>query len=571
MPRAFLKKLFGLIGGRRTPEDQPAKAAPDAAGKAPAKPPEKAPAKTRATPRPHRAGQDAGAQPTEEARPARPHRAGQDSSAPRTEDGRPHRAGRDERQPGRPRNAPRGPSRDRRESPADTPAPSADTPPPDSAERPPRSRGRGRSRRDGEGSPGEAAEPNRRAELALPDMSGWDLPPVPEHDDDVVCFRDLGLHPRIMRALIADLHFSVCTPIQGLALPFSLADADLAGQAQTGTGKTAAYLITILQRFLNDHTPRQANQPFALVLAPTRELADQVEKDAHAIGAYCGIHTLAVYGGVDYDRQRDHIATGLDIVAATPGRLIDYLRQDAIDLSRVQVLVIDEADRMLDMGFIPDVRRIIARVPSPGQRQTLLFSATLSKDILRLAQGWMRPDPVTVEVDAENIVADGIEERVYVVSSHEKLAVLLWILRHEEASRVLIFRNRRRDVEDLYADLVRYGVRAEMLSGDVSQNRRMKVLEQFRRGEIPVVVATDVAGRGIHIENVTHVINYDFPFEAEDYVHRIGRTGRAGKTGQAISFAGEDCAFVIPDIEAYIERPLPCVQPTDEMLVMPPP
>jgi ATP-dependent RNA helicase RhlB len=402
-------------------------------------------------------------------------------------------------------------------------------------------------------------------------MGAWAPPPPVRRDDEEICFQDLDLNPRILRALLDDLKFKVCTPIQGLALPFTLKDADLAGQAQTGTGKTAAYIITILQRFLADTTPRNANQPMALVLAPTRELADQVEKDARGLGAYCGFRTLAIFGGVSYDHQRDHMATGLDLVAATPGRLIDYLRQDEIDLSRVSVLVIDEADRMLDMGFIPDVRRIVARVPAVNHRQTLLFSATLSPDILRLAQGWMRPDPVTVEVDPDNIVADGIEERVYAVSSQDKLPLLLWILSHEEAPRVLIFRNRRRDVEELYADLRRYGVPCEMLSGDVPQNRRMKVLEQFRRGEIPVVVATDVAGRGIHIESVSHVINYDFPFEAPDYVHRIGRTGRAGKKGQAVSFAGEDCAFVVPEIEAYIERSLPVIHPTDEMLVMPPP
>jgi ATP-dependent RNA helicase RhlB len=356
-----------------------------------------------------------------------------------------------------------------------------------------------------------------------------------------------------------------------MALPFTLDDADLAGQAQTGTGKTAAYLITILQRFLQDTAPRQANQPFALVLAPTRELADQVEKDACAIGAYCGFHTLAVFGGVDYDRQRQHIASGLDLVAATPGRLIDFLRQDAIDLSRVQVLVIDEADRMLDMGFIPDVRRIVARVPAANRRQTLLFSATLSPDILRLATGWMRPDPVTVEIDPENIVPEGIEEIIYAVSSQEKLALLLHILKRDSAPRVLIFRNRRRDVEELYDDLLRYGVQCEMLSGDVPQRKRMKILEMFRRGTIPVVVATDVAGRGIHIENVSHVVNYDFPFEAQDYVHRIGRTGRAGKHGKAVSFAGEDCAFVIPEIEVLIERSLSVIHPDDAMLVLPPP
>ena len=400
-------------------------------------------------------------------------------------------------------------------------------------------------------------------------MGNWTPPPPPETGDEEVAFQDLDIHPRILRALLDDLKFTLCTPIQALSLPFTLDDADLAGQAQTGTGKTAAFLITIFQRLLTNPQPRAHNQPFALILAPTRELADQIEKDARAIGAYCGVHTLAIFGGVRYERQREHIQNGLDLVVATPGRLIDYMRQDVIDLSRVRILVIDEADRMLDMGFIPDVRRIIAQTPETAKRQTLLFSATLSPDILRLAERWMRPNPVTVGIEAENIVAEGIEEIVFAVSSQEKLALLLWLLENESVTRMLVFRNRRRDVEELHDELQRYGVESEMLSGDVPQKKRLAIMEKFRKGDVTLVVATDVAGRGIHIEGISHVVNYDFPFEADDYVHRIGRTGRAGKTGKAISFAGEDCAFVIPEIEAFIEHELPVSHPTDDMVNLP--
>ncbi|MBT7165817.1 MAG: DEAD/DEAH box helicase [Victivallales bacterium] len=407
-------------------------------------------------------------------------------------------------------------------------------------------------------------------QLEFPPFEDWEAPAAPAREEGDVFFQDMAIHPRILKALLVDMGFTKCTPIQGMALPDTLAGKDVAGRAQTGTGKTAAFLIAIFNRLLAENPERAPHQPFALCIAPTRELAIQIEHDAAEIGKYCGLSTLAVYGGMNYDRQRDRIAAGVDLVAATPGRLLDYVQQRAIDLSKVKVMVIDEADRMLDMGFIPDVRRIIARLCAPANRQTLLFSATLDRGIMDLAQAWMRPNPVIMETDPEHMVAESIEEIVYAVSSREKLAVLLHLIKNETWSRILIFRNQRRDVERLYHNLHRYGVHCEMLSGDVPQKKRLRVLEAFRKGDIPVVVATDVAGRGIHVDDISHVVNYDFPFEAEDYVHRIGRTGRAGNAGKAVSFAGSDCAFVIPEIEEYIGRPLPTRVPEAEMVEMPP-
>ena len=406
-------------------------------------------------------------------------------------------------------------------------------------------------------------------------MAGWAVPDrVAAPDgaaDGSAWFQDFGLDKRILRAVLEDLEFSRCTPVQAKALPPALAGQDVAGRAQTGTGKTAAFLIAILQRFLTESgSDRKAHEPLALILAPTRELAVQIDRDATGLSAYCDCRNMAVYGGMNYDQQRTQLGAGVDIVAATPGRLIDYMRQGVLSLAKTPILVIDEADRMLDMGFIPDVRRIVARLPSPTQRQTMLFSATLSPEILRLTRRWMR-EPFMVEVDPENLVAKGVEEIVYAVSSREKLALLLWLLAHEPASRVLVFRNRRRDCENLYEHLRRYDVDCALLSGDVPQKRRLRVLDKFRAGELRVIVATDVAGRGIHVDNISHVVNFDLPYEAENYVHRIGRTGRAGETGRAVSFACEQRSFVIPDIESLIERELTVQHPDPEMLVLPPP
>ena len=402
-------------------------------------------------------------------------------------------------------------------------------------------------------------------------MDGWEIPEGVREAPSDVLFQDFPLDKRILCAVLKDLQFTKCSPIQALALPHALKGEDLAGKAQTGTGKTAAFLITVLQRYLAEGERKRAPyQPLALALAPTRELALQIAKDAAALSAYCGcFHTVAVYGGMDYDKQRSLLVKDVDLVVATPGRLIDYMRQGAVDFSELSVLIIDEADRMLDMGFIPDVKRIVVQLPKPEKRQTMLFSATLSHDIMMLASRWMRPDPAVLEVEPEHIIATGIEETIYAVTSAEKMRVLLWILNQEDCRRVLIFRNRRRDVEELHSALMRCGVSSEMLSGDVDQKKRLRILEDFRSGKTKVIVATDVAGRGIHVDDITHVVNYDLPYEAEDYVHRVGRTARAGHTGKAISFADEDCSFVIPEIEKYINRPLPITQLDTSELPLP--
>ena len=412
---------------------------------------------------------------------------------------------------------------------------------------------------------------SRPEPIEKPFDENWKIPPRRPEKSGEVFFQDFDLDKRILKALLDDMNFRCCSPIQGQALPFALEGKDVAGKAQTGTGKTAAFLVTIIQNFLKrGREGRDPWQPMAIILAPTRELAIQIANDAAEISAYCPeLNTVAVYGGMDYDRQMTELAADVDLVVATPGRLIDYLRKHAVDLSKVSIAVIDEADRMLDMGFIPDVKRIMSYLPKPEERQTMLFSATLSHDIMQLASRWMRPEIKVVEIDPEHVLADGIDETVYAVTTAEKIPVMLWLFKHEDCRRVIIFRNRKKDVEALHSVLERCGVQCEMLTGDVDQKKRLRILDDFRSGKVKIIVATDVAGRGIHVDGVTHVINYDLPYEAEDYVHRVGRTARAGHRGRAISFADEDCAFVIPEIEKIIERPLPITQPEDNMLVMP--
>ena len=402
-------------------------------------------------------------------------------------------------------------------------------------------------------------------------VGGWEPPAVENPEEGATYFQNFPLAKEILRAALDDMGFKKCTPIQALALPVAMKGADVAGKAQTGTGKTAVFLMSMLDQFIRNGGQRKLNQPFALVLAPTRELAIQIAKDADNLSVYTPLRTVAVFGGMDYERQRRLLQAGCDLIVATPGRLIDFLQKRVIDTSMLKVLIIDEADRMLDMGFIPDVKRIINYLPSREERQTMLFSATLSQDIMNLASRWMRPDPAVLEVEPERVIAEGVNETVYACTTKEKLAIIIWILQHEDVHRALIFRNRRRDVEELRYELQRYGIACEMLSGDVNQNRRLNILEAFRNGTTKVVVATDVAGRGIQVDDITHVFNYDLPYEAEDYVHRVGRTARAGHQGRAIAFADEDCAFVMPEIEEYIGRSLPTVQPSDEMLILPAP
>ena len=367
---------------------------------------------------------------------------------------------------------------------------------------------------------------------------------------------------------IADAKFEYCTPIQTLSLEHALAGHNVAGRAQTGTGKTAAFLIALLTRYLRQPAGRtsRAGAPRALVIAPTRELVIQISRDADMLGRYCGLRYLAVYGGMDHERQRRELEAGpIDLLVATPGRLLDYAHSHVIDLSQVDTLVIDEADRMLDMGFIPDVRRIVRLMPPPEKRCTMLYSATLNDDVMRLASQWMTA-PVKIDIENEHVAVDTVTQQVYVVAARDKMNLLINLLRRHSDRRILVFCNRRISTERVTERLQRFGIVCEMLSGDVQQNRRLRALEDFRAGKIQVVVATDVAGRGIHVDNIGFVINFDFPYEPEDYVHRIGRTGRAGHEGTAISFADENESFAIPEIEKFIGQPLTCTQPEDELL-----
>ncbi len=386
-------------------------------------------------------------------------------------------------------------------------------------------------------------------------------------------FHDFDLPAEIMHA-VADKGFQYCTPIQEMSLVHALAGKNVAGKAQTGTGKTAAFLVAILTRYLRTPEGRadKGGRPRALVIAPTRELVIQICKDADELGKYCGLRSLAIYGGMDYERQkREVMDEPVDLLVATPGRLLDFARSRVIDLSMVDTLVIDEADRMLDMGFIPDVRTIIRKLPPKEKRGTMLYSATLSEDVMQLASQWME-EPVRVETEVEQVTTKSIKQVVYVVTSDEKFTVLYNHIQQFPESRILVFCNRRTTTDDVADSLERRGVRCETLSGDVNQNRRLRVLEDFRSGKVRIVVATDVAGRGLHVDDIGFVINFDFPYAPEDYVHRIGRTGRAGASGVAISFADEDESFTIPEIEKYINEELKCtILKADDPLLTPVP
>ncbi|MDR5899846.1 ATP-dependent RNA helicase RhlB [Halomonas vilamensis] len=410
-------------------------------------------------------------------------------------------------------------------------------------------------------------KPKRRRRKPRRRQSNWDLR---QFQVPAVAgkwrFHDFDLPLPLMRAIHAQ-GFEYCTPIQAEALRHTLLGGDIVGKAQTGTGKTAAFLISMLAYFLEEPTPDGQKQgaPRALIIAPTRELALQIEKDAKALARFSKLNVASVVGGMDYQKQRDSLGKKIDILVATPGRLLDFHQKRDIDLNEVEVLVLDEADRMLSMGFIPDVKRIIRYTPKKEERQTFLFSATFNDDILNLASQWtLDPAHVEIEVTVEN-QAD-IDQRVYLVSDDDKQRLLVKLLEQESFERVMVFGNRRDLVRKLDDLLKKAGISAAMLSGDVPQAQRITTLERFREGEIQVLVATDVAGRGIHIDDVSHVINYTLPEDPEDYVHRIGRTGRAGAKGVSISFVGEEDAFSLPEIERYIGDKLPCEHPPEGLL-----
>ena len=379
-------------------------------------------------------------------------------------------------------------------------------------------------------------------------------------------FRSLPLAPSLMQGIM-DAGFTYCTPIQAQTLPLALQGRDVAGQAQTGTGKTAAFLLALLQSLLakpaqSGRTPTSIR---ALVVAPTRELAVQIHKDAAVLGKHTGLRLAVVFGGTDYEKQRQTLAAGVDVLIGTPGRLIDYFKQRVFDLRHVQVLVLDEADRMFDLGFIADIRFILRRLPRPEVRQSMLFSATLSQRVLELAYEHMN-NPELVRIEPDKVTIDRVRQVIYFPSMQEKIPLLIGLLRETEAHRTMVFVNTRRMAERLETVLRANGFNAQALSGDVPQKKRLQFLRQFHEGELAILIATDVASRGLHIPDVSHIFNFDLPQDAPDYVHRIGRTARAGADGDAISFGCEEFAISLPDIESYIGYKIPVATISPELL-----
>lgn len=401
-----------------------------------------------------------------------------------------------------------------------------------------------------------------------PKAAPWTIDqfPVPEVEGKTR-FHDLELPVELMHA-IADLGFEYCSAIQAQSLPHTLNGYDMVGKAQTGTGKTAAFLVSIIDDLMKNpiEGERFAGEARSLIIAPTRELVMQIADDAKALTKYSDLVVHTLVGGMDYGKQQNHLQNSLvDILVATPGRLLDFCGNQDVYLDQVEVLVIDEADRMLDMGFIPQVKRIIRQTPMKTHRQTLLFSATFTDEVMTLSDQWTE-DPRRIEIEPESVATDRVDQHVYLSSTEEKYTLLYNILKQDDVESLIVFANRRDECRRLHEKLERHGFSAGLLSGEIAQNRRVKTLDGFKSGALKVLVATDVAGRGIHIDGISHVVNYTLPEEPEDYVHRIGRTGRAGKYGTSISFACEDDAFRLMPIQELIGSHLKCEQPPMELL-----
>jgi len=385
---------------------------------------------------------------------------------------------------------------------------------------------------------------------------------------ELINFESLPLPEPVLKG-IREAEFKTCTPIQSKSLPISLTRKDLAGQAQTGTGKTAAFLITLFTRLLENKprpAPKGKEGPRALILAPTRELARQIENDSKILGKFCGFKSACIIGGVDYEKQRNQIKSGVDILIATPGRLIDFYKQRFFSLKRIEVLVVDEADRMFDMGFIQDLRYLFRSCSPYNKRQTLLFSATLNYRVMELCYEHMN-NPVKVVIEPEKTVVDEIKQSLFHVGQHEKFSLLLGLLKKEEGKKILIFCNTKIEAEQLEWKLNHNGYNSRQISGDLHQKARIKVLEDFQKGNIYILIATDVASRGLHVDDITHVINYDLPQDAEDYVHRIGRTARAGKKGTAITLCCEDFAQHLDRVETYLKKKIPVTWAEEELFL----
>jgi ATP-dependent RNA helicase RhlB len=390
---------------------------------------------------------------------------------------------------------------------------------------------------------------------------------VVEPQEGKVRFHDFDLPLPLLRG-IQSAGFSYCTPIQGASLPHTLRGHDMVGKAQTGTGKTAAFLISTISDLLNHpiEDERYMGEARALILAPTRELAIQIGEDAEQLVKHTDLKVHTLVGGMDYAKQLQKVQKNhCDILVGTPGRLMDFANNRDIHLDQVEVLVIDEADRMLDMGFIPQVRRLVRLTPPREDRQTLLFSATFTPEVLRLSEQWT-DKPVMLEMEPERVATDTVEQKIFITTASEKFNLLQNILKDDAVESVMVFANRRDICRTLYERLKKKGFKVGLIAGDVPQNRRMKTLESFKNGSLKVMVATDVAGRGIHVNGVSHVVNFTLPEEPEDYVHRIGRTGRAGQTGISVSFACEDDAFLLEPIEKLLDMKLPCTMPDEALL-----
>ena len=377
-------------------------------------------------------------------------------------------------------------------------------------------------------------------------------------------FESLALHESLLTGL-KEAGFERCTPIQAATLPLALQRKDIAGQAQTGTGKSAAFLLACMHLLMTNPVAADKKGPWAIALAPTRELALQIHKDAVRLGWFTGMEFACIYGGTGYETQRKTLEAGADIVIGTPGRIIDFYKQGVFTLENIEVCILDEADRMFDMGFIADIRYLLRRMPPPEKRLNLLFSATLSERVRELAYEHMN-EPAAVTIESETITADRVRQQLYHVQNTDKIPLLLGILNQLEATRTLIFVNTKRDADKVTGYLRGNDIKAAVISGDIAQNKREQLLGEFQSGKLPVLVATDVAARGLHIPEVSHVINYDLPQDPEDYVHRIGRTARAGAAGDAISFACESYVYSLPDIEQYIDQKIPSEMAPESLL-----
>lgn len=423
-----------------------------------------------------------------------------------------------------------------------------------------------------QGGQNKSRSSHSRNKKVVPKPPAWTLDDFKvEAVADKVRFHDLGLPDEVMHA-VADLGFQYCSPIQAQSLPHTLNGQDMVGKAQTGTGKTAAFLLSLIDEMLRNplKTERFAGEARALIIAPTRELVIQIADDAKALTKYTDLKVHTLVGGMDYVKQQRRLQDELvDILVATPGRLLDFCGNKDVHLDQIEALVIDEADRMLDMGFIPQVLRIIRQTPKKSHRQTLLFSATFTDEVINLSNQWTE-DPVRIEIEPESVATDSVVQHVYLCATDEKYTMLYNLLKQDDAESLIVFANRRDECRDLHEKLEAHGFKAGILTGEVAQNKRVKTLDGFKSGSIKVLVATDVAGRGIHIDGVSHVVNFTLPEEPEDYVHRIGRTGRAGSTGISISFACEDDALRLPPIQELLGADLKCEQPPEHLLVQEP-